>query len=65
MLANGLDVADAVREAQEYTWQTLQRAYRPGMGQLLPDRLFWARDEPDADDDEPPSPPGGDAGSRH
>ena len=27
------------------------------MGQLLPDRLFWAREEPDADGDEPPSPP--------
>jgi hydroxymethylpyrimidine/phosphomethylpyrimidine kinase len=65
MLANGLDLADAVHEAQEYTWQALQRAYRPGMGLLLPDRLFWARDDPDADDDEPPSPPGGDAGSRH
>jgi hydroxymethylpyrimidine/phosphomethylpyrimidine kinase len=65
MLANGLDLADAVREAQEYTWQTLQRAYRPGMGLLLPDRLFWARDDPDADDDESPAPPAGDAGSRH
>jgi hydroxymethylpyrimidine/phosphomethylpyrimidine kinase len=45
MLANGLDLADAVREAQEFTWQTLQKAYRPGMGQWLPDRLFWAREE--------------------
>jgi hydroxymethylpyrimidine/phosphomethylpyrimidine kinase len=45
MLANGLDIAEAVREAQEYTWQTLKKAYRPGMGQFLPDRLFWAREE--------------------
>ena len=45
MLANGLELAEAVREAQEYTWQTLQKAYRPGMGQWLPDRLFWAREE--------------------
>jgi hydroxymethylpyrimidine/phosphomethylpyrimidine kinase len=44
MLANGLELPEAVREAQEYTWQALQKAYRPGMGQLLPDRLFWARD---------------------
>jgi len=49
MLANGLDLADAVREAQDYTWHTLQKAYRPGMGQWLPDRLFWARE--DADDE--------------
>jgi hydroxymethylpyrimidine/phosphomethylpyrimidine kinase len=45
MLANGLDIGDAVREAQDYTWNTLKKAYRPGMGQWLPDRLFWARDE--------------------
>jgi hydroxymethylpyrimidine/phosphomethylpyrimidine kinase len=44
-LANGLDVAEAVRDAQEYTWQTLSAAYRPGMGQHIPDRLFWARDD--------------------
>jgi hydroxymethylpyrimidine/phosphomethylpyrimidine kinase len=47
MVANGLELAEAVREAQEYTWNTLAKAYRPGMGQLLPDRLFWARDEED------------------
>jgi len=45
MLANGLELAEAVREAQDYTWHTLQKAYRPGMGQYLPDRLFWARDD--------------------
>jgi len=47
MLANGLELPEAVREAQEYTWNTLKKAYRPGMGQYLPDRLFWARDESD------------------
>jgi len=44
MLANGLEVPEAVREAQDYTWHALEKAYRPGMGQLMPDRLFWARD---------------------
>jgi hydroxymethylpyrimidine/phosphomethylpyrimidine kinase len=44
-IANGLDISEAVRDAQEYTWQTLNTAYRPGMGQHIPDRLFWARDE--------------------
>ena len=44
-IANGLDISEAVRDAQEYTWQTLNTAYRPGMGQYIPDRLFWARDE--------------------
>jgi hydroxymethylpyrimidine/phosphomethylpyrimidine kinase len=49
MLANGLELPEAVREAQDYTWHALEKAYRPGMGQHLPDRLFWARDERDAD----------------
>ncbi|APV49110.1 hydroxymethylpyrimidine/phosphomethylpyrimidine kinase [Betaproteobacteria bacterium GR16-43] len=43
-LARGLDIADAVYEAQDYVWQALSKAYRPGMGQHIPDRLFWARD---------------------
>src|SRR5438046_2109845 len=43
-LANGLEVAEAVRDAQEYTWQALAGGFRPGMGQLLPDRFFWARE---------------------
>ena len=48
-LANGLEIAEAVKDAQEYTWQTLAAGFRPGMGQYLPDRFFWARG---SDDDE-------------
>jgi hydroxymethylpyrimidine/phosphomethylpyrimidine kinase len=44
LLANGLDIPEAVREAQEYTWQALSAGFRPGMGQHLPDRFFWARE---------------------
>jgi hydroxymethylpyrimidine/phosphomethylpyrimidine kinase len=47
-LANGLDLPEAVREAQEYTWQTLAAAFRPGMGQYIPDRFFWAREPGDS-----------------
>ena len=50
-IANGVDMQEAVRDAQEYTWQSLKLAFRPGMGQHIPDRLFWAREEeaePDA-----------------
>jgi hydroxymethylpyrimidine/phosphomethylpyrimidine kinase len=43
-LANGLEMEDAVRDAQEYTWQALAAGFRPGMGQFLPDRFFWARE---------------------
>jgi hydroxymethylpyrimidine/phosphomethylpyrimidine kinase len=44
-IAHGLDFSDAVKEAQEFTWQALNAGFRPGMGQFLPDRLFWAREE--------------------
>lgn len=44
-IANGVDMQEAVRDAQEYTWQSLKLAFRPGMGQHIPDRLFWAREE--------------------
>ena len=30
-LARGLDIGDAVYEAQEYTWRALQKAFRPGI----------------------------------
>ena len=63
MLANGLELGDAVREAQEYTWQTLRKAYRPGMGQFIPDRLFWAREEAQARGEEA-APPASGAESR-
>ena len=44
-LASGISVADAVAGAQEYTWRTLAAGYRPGMGQFIPDRLFWSRED--------------------
>jgi hydroxymethylpyrimidine/phosphomethylpyrimidine kinase len=51
-LARGLEIGDAVYEAQDYTWHALAHAFRPGMGQYLPDRLFWARDSQEESDDE-------------
>jgi hydroxymethylpyrimidine/phosphomethylpyrimidine kinase len=50
LLANGLPMEEAVREAQEYTWETLKYGFRPGMGQHIPDRLFWARDDEEDED---------------
>lgn len=53
LVANGLSMTEAVREAQEYTYQTLRAAFRPGMGQFFPDRLYWIRgDENDDENDE-------------
>lgn len=54
LLAMGSSVPDAVKDAQEYTWQSLKAGFRPGMGQYIPDRLFWARGEDDQE--EPPLP---------
>jgi len=51
-LANGLPVSEGVYEAQEYTWQTLKAGFHPGMGQYLPDRLFWARNEHDSKEED-------------
>lgn len=45
LLAQGQSVAEAVGEAQEYTWHALEAGFRPGMGQHLPDRLFWLADD--------------------
>ena len=42
-IAHGLEVGEAVKEAQEFTWQALNAGFRPGMGQFIPDRMFWAR----------------------
>jgi hydroxymethylpyrimidine/phosphomethylpyrimidine kinase len=56
MLANGIEVPEAVREAQDYTWQALRAAFRPGMGQYIPDRFFWARTVDEADDARDPDP---------
>jgi len=44
-IANGLPMIEAVKDAQEYTWQTLKAGFRAGMGQHIPDRLFWARED--------------------
>jgi len=41
LLAQGVDLFSAVSEAQDYTWQSLEAAYRPGQGQFNPARLFW------------------------
>jgi len=51
MLATGLMLPEAVREAQEYTYQSLVAGFRPGMGQYIPDRMFWAREEEGAEGD--------------
>lgn len=50
-VAHGLSIADAVKDAQAFTFESLKAAFRPGMGQFIPDRFFWARDESDEKND--------------
>lgn len=50
MMANGVEAPEAVFEAQEFTLASLANAHRAGMGKLIPDRYFWAR-EPETPQD--------------
>ena len=43
LLARGLALEQAVREAQEYTWRTLSAGFSLGHGQAIPDRFFASR----------------------
>ncbi len=54
LIATGSELSEAVTEALSYLDRCLESGFRPGMGQVIPDRLFWAHDE-EEDDDEAPS----------
>lgn len=51
LLASGTDLVAATSEALSYMDRCLDAGFRPGMGHVLPDRLFWAQPEDDEDDD--------------
>jgi hydroxymethylpyrimidine/phosphomethylpyrimidine kinase len=54
LLAAGTDLEAATHEALAFLDQSLNSGYRPGMGHLLPDRLFWAElDDEGLEDDGP------------
>lgn len=61
LLATGMDLPEASSEALHYLDRCLDEGFRPGMGQVIPDRLFWALPEgEDADDEASEAPPGAD-----
>ncbi len=45
LLACGSDLATACTEALEYLDHCLEAGFRPGMGHVIPDRMFWAAPE--------------------
>lgn len=55
LISSGAELAEATTEALSYLDRCLESGFRPGMGNVLPDRLFWAHPEPDEDDDAPES----------
>lgn len=59
LLACGLDLGSAFAEALDYLDQCLASGFRPGMGNVIPDRLFWAQNDDDSESasDEPTEPP--------
>ncbi|MEP7101407.1 MAG: bifunctional hydroxymethylpyrimidine kinase/phosphomethylpyrimidine kinase [Burkholderiales bacterium] len=71
LLAAGADLTAAVGEALAFLDQALDAGFRPGMGNVIPDRFFWAlppgeedeegaepgTEEPAPDDDTPPKTP--------
>ena len=40
-LAHGFSTAEALQQAQAFTWQALKGARRIGMGKLIPNRMHW------------------------
>jgi hydroxymethylpyrimidine/phosphomethylpyrimidine kinase len=56
LLASGTDLVAATSEALSYMDRCLDAGFRPGMGHVLPDRLFWAQPEDDEDNEDPASP---------
>jgi len=56
LLASGTDLTAATAEALSYMDRCLDSGFRPGMGHVLPDRLFWAQAEEDDEEDGDASP---------
>ncbi|HEX6708403.1 MAG TPA: bifunctional hydroxymethylpyrimidine kinase/phosphomethylpyrimidine kinase [Albitalea sp.] len=68
LLASGSELHLAVGESLAFLDQALDAGFRPGMGNVIPDRFFWAL--PAGEDEEPgaeggPPEPGEAPGSRH
>lgn len=43
-LSHSFSLAESVQQAQQFTWKAMKKGRRIGMGQLIPDRMHWAKD---------------------
>jgi len=57
LLGNGHDLQAATSEALTYLDQSLSAGFHPGMGQTVPDRMFWAQADVSEDGEEPDPTP--------
>jgi hydroxymethylpyrimidine/phosphomethylpyrimidine kinase len=62
LLASGAELQAAVGEALAFLDQSLDAGFRPGMGNVIPDRFFWAlppaeEGAPEGGEQEPPPEP--------
>lgn len=67
LLASGAELSAAVGEALQFLDQSLDAGFRPGMGNVIPDRFFWALppdEEGDAVEGEEGGAPGDDVDSQ-
>jgi hydroxymethylpyrimidine/phosphomethylpyrimidine kinase len=51
LIASETELIESVGEALSYLDRCLDNGFRPGMGNVLPDRLFWAHPEDDDEND--------------
>ena len=51
LLASGAELHAAVGEALAFLDQALDAGFRPGMGNVIPDRFFWAASPDEGEDD--------------
>lgn len=56
LIAGGSELTEAMAEAMGYLDQCLGNGFRPGMGHVLPDRMFWAQLESDDETDKDAQP---------
>jgi len=51
LVGSGNDLGEATSEALNYLDRCLDAGFRPGMGHIIPDRMFWAHPEDDESED--------------
>jgi hydroxymethylpyrimidine/phosphomethylpyrimidine kinase len=63
LLAAGSELQAAVGEALAFLDQSLDAGFRPGMGNIVPDRFFWALPPAEEGEPEAPTPDPGEGGA--